>query len=97
MIEKLVFDQVKEQEEQKSITKEIRSNNIEKIKHIIKMIAEQTEHNKELPKDNSNLKDHIRKRKDNMNIGRMSVNQHYTRQRGLKKNKLIKKKNGQIR
>ena len=50
---------MKEHEEWKSITKEIRVNNIDKIKYIAKIIVKQTESNKELVKTNSNLKDHM--------------------------------------
>ena len=59
MVEKLVFYLVKEQEEWKSIIKEIRLKNIVKIEYMIKKIAKQTKSNEELVKTNSNLKDHI--------------------------------------
>ena len=59
IVEKLVFDLVKEQEEWKSIIKEIRLTNTVKTEQMTKKIVEQTKSNEELVKTNRNLINHI--------------------------------------
>ena len=63
IVKKLIFDLAKEQEEWKSIIKEIRVINKVKIEQITKKIAEQTKSNEELVKTNGNLSDHMQKMK----------------------------------
>ena len=59
MVDKLVLDQVKEQEKWKGTVKDINYKNIVKIRNMKKKIKDQNKSNKRLCKINYNLKDYI--------------------------------------
>ena len=59
IVNKLVLDQVKEQEEWKSTTKETNYKNAVEIGNMKKNIIDQNKSNEKLQKINCNLQDHI--------------------------------------